>query len=260
MDALRAALPAGVPQPRRRDHRLPRAGARARCGRSSTSSCARLLKRLEDRKIRVELTERGQGPARSRRATIRPTARVRSSGRSSAGCSTRWRMRVLQGDFREGDARPDRRATRLDARWPCRRRREAAGNARARPESEHAEHRHLAASDRRAERPPAAAARPASSAIVVTSSASCCCWRSAGVLLACRRARRSRTATSSRSSARARSSSSTSATIDPRARSKDGEKDAGPFTHGPRRRSEAGRGSRAAEGAVHRRGRRAAGS
>ena len=40
MDALRAALPAGVPQPGRRDHRLPRARAARRCGRSSTSSCA----------------------------------------------------------------------------------------------------------------------------------------------------------------------------------------------------------------------------
>ena len=35
-----AALPPGVPEPRRRDHRLPSARPRARCGRSSTSSCA----------------------------------------------------------------------------------------------------------------------------------------------------------------------------------------------------------------------------
>ena len=40
MDALRAALPAGVPEPHRRDHRLPRAQPRADAARSSTSSCA----------------------------------------------------------------------------------------------------------------------------------------------------------------------------------------------------------------------------
>ena len=34
------ALPAGVPEPRGRDHRLPRARAARRCARSSTSSCA----------------------------------------------------------------------------------------------------------------------------------------------------------------------------------------------------------------------------
>ena len=35
-----AAVPAGVPEPRRRDHRVPSRSAASRCGRSSTSSCA----------------------------------------------------------------------------------------------------------------------------------------------------------------------------------------------------------------------------
>ena len=55
------ALPAGVPQPRRRDHLLPRARPRADAARSSTSSCAGLMKRLEDRKIHVELTDAAEG-------------------------------------------------------------------------------------------------------------------------------------------------------------------------------------------------------
>ena len=46
---------------------------------------------------------RRQGTSSSRRATTRPTARGRSSGPSSAACSTRSRMRVLEGEFREGD-------------------------------------------------------------------------------------------------------------------------------------------------------------
>ena len=64
-----------------------------------------LMKRLEDRKIHVELTRSRRRTCSSRRATIRRTARGRSSGRFSAGCSIRWRMRVLEGDFREGDTR-----------------------------------------------------------------------------------------------------------------------------------------------------------
>ena len=40
MDALRAHFRPGVPEPRGRHHHLPRADARAACGRSSTSSCA----------------------------------------------------------------------------------------------------------------------------------------------------------------------------------------------------------------------------
>ena len=49
------------------------------------------MKRLEERKIHVELTDARQGPAGRARATTRPTARGRSSGRFSGGCSTRWR-------------------------------------------------------------------------------------------------------------------------------------------------------------------------
>ena len=49
-----------------------------------------LLKRLEDRKIHVELTDAAKGFS-CPRATTRCTARGRSSGRFSGGCWTRWR-------------------------------------------------------------------------------------------------------------------------------------------------------------------------
>ena len=42
MEVVRGALPAGVPQPARRDHPVPPPVARATWGRSSTSSSARL--------------------------------------------------------------------------------------------------------------------------------------------------------------------------------------------------------------------------
>ena len=108
------ALPAGVPQPRRRDHRLPRAHARSRCGRSSTSSCAALMKRLEDRKIRVELTdaakdlliEEGYDPTYGARPLKRTIQRRVLDPLA---------MRVLQGEFREGDAVADRRRRRRAA-------------------------------------------------------------------------------------------------------------------------------------------------
>ena len=45
----------------------------SRCGRSSTSSCAGLVKRLEDRKIHVELTRDGEGP--DHRGRLRPDLR-----------------------------------------------------------------------------------------------------------------------------------------------------------------------------------------
>ena len=61
-----------------------------------------LLKRLEDRKIHVELTPAARACS-CVKATTRCTAPGRSSGRYSGSCSIRWRMRVLQGEFREGD-------------------------------------------------------------------------------------------------------------------------------------------------------------
>ncbi len=54
------ALPSGVPQPRRRDRRLPRTVARAAEGRSSRSSSAGCAQRLEERKIQLDLTDRAQ--------------------------------------------------------------------------------------------------------------------------------------------------------------------------------------------------------
>ena len=71
MAVVRAAFPAGIPQPRRRDHPVPPAEARARWAASSTSRCERLQKLLDERKITLELepaardwlAEKGYDPA-----------------------------------------------------------------------------------------------------------------------------------------------------------------------------------------------------
>ena len=57
---------------------------------------AGLIKRLEERKIHVRLTDAREAcwPAR---ATTRPTGRGRSSARSSAACWTRWRFACSKG-------------------------------------------------------------------------------------------------------------------------------------------------------------------
>ena len=50
-------FPAGVPQPARRDHPVPSPAARRTWARSSISRSQRLQQLLEDRKIRLELTD-----------------------------------------------------------------------------------------------------------------------------------------------------------------------------------------------------------
>ena len=102
MEALRGALPAGVPEPGRRDHLLPCARPRAH-EEDHRYPDRGLLKRLEEPEDPRGADRRGEGIPRRARDTIRPTARGRSSGPSSARCSTRSRMRVLEGEFREGD-------------------------------------------------------------------------------------------------------------------------------------------------------------
>ena len=61
-----------------------------------------LLKRLEDRKIQVELRT-PPGGSWSQRDTIRCTGRGRSNGPFSAACSIRWRCACSRDEFREGD-------------------------------------------------------------------------------------------------------------------------------------------------------------
>ena len=76
--------------------------SRERCGRSSTSSSSGLVKRLEDRKIRVELTDEakdlliaeGYDPDYGARPLKRTIQRRILDPLA---------IRVLQGDFREGD-------------------------------------------------------------------------------------------------------------------------------------------------------------
>ena len=97
-----AALPARVPQPDRRGDLLPRARPRAHeddC-RHPGAGPAEAARGAQDSR---RADRGGQGVPGRRRATIRCTARGRSSGRFSGGCSTRSRMRVLEGEFREGD-------------------------------------------------------------------------------------------------------------------------------------------------------------
>ena len=60
MEVVRAAFPAGVPQPARRDHPVPPPDARADGQASSTSSCSALEKLLAERKITLELDDKAK--------------------------------------------------------------------------------------------------------------------------------------------------------------------------------------------------------
>ena len=62
-----------------------------------------LLRRLADRKITWNSPRRPR-TSWCRKGMIRYTEPVRSSGRSSAWCSTRSRCSVLDGEFGEGDS------------------------------------------------------------------------------------------------------------------------------------------------------------
>ena len=104
------ALPAGVPQPRGRHHHLPPA-QQAQMRPIIDIQLRGLVKRLEDRKIRVELTdkakdlviEEGYDPTYGARPLKRTIQRRVLDPLA---------VRVLQGDFREGDVvrRQGRRA------------------------------------------------------------------------------------------------------------------------------------------------------
>ena len=75
---------------------------------------ARLMKRLEERKIRVELTDAAKD-FWSRKATTRCTARGRSSGRSSGGARSAGACACSKGEFREGDTCRRRRGDELSS-------------------------------------------------------------------------------------------------------------------------------------------------
>ena len=204
-----------------------------------------LLKRLEDRKIRVELTDAAQGPARSRRATIRSTARGRSSGPSSGGSSIRWRMRVLAGRVPRGRRRADRRRRTASLRST------SSGEPVAACVAMHARWPITTPNppNRRAANA-ASAPRRARSADVVRPRRSCCCWRSR---------RRSSLAAAGRADSLQRvqvaasregqvAGSHASARIAIRGTLKDGRRQgAEPFTTVAHRRSEARRGAREAQ-------------
>ena len=57
LEALRAALPARVPEPRRRDRRLPRASTREHLRQIVEIQLRRLARRLAERQITLELTD-----------------------------------------------------------------------------------------------------------------------------------------------------------------------------------------------------------
>ena len=85
-----APVPAGVPQPDRRDHRLPRADPRPSWRRSSTCSWPTwpVASRRRTSSSRSRRPPRRSSPGR---ATTRRSGRGRSSGRSSGWSRTRWR-------------------------------------------------------------------------------------------------------------------------------------------------------------------------
>ena len=220
-----------------------------------------LVKRLEDRKIRVELTEPREGPAD--RGGLRPDvrraaaeaddpapgagsagharARRGTSARAIASASTppaasstfdKAEQAVAGVDAERVNAEPD-------TEWLI----------QTSPKSESArQEARRAAARRRAPRPASACG---------TSSASCCCWRSARRSSSrSRRARRSPTATSRRWSATARCRRSPSAEDRIRGMLKAGAASKGSrFTAVRDRGPEAARGARGARRQVHRRGR-----
>ncbi len=112
LERVAAALQAGVPQPRRRHHRLPSARHGADRAASSTSSSTRLEKLLAERKITIEVTpeakrvlaEEGYDPAFGARPLKRvdPAADSESAGDGGARGQVRRRRRDRRAAGREG--------------------------------------------------------------------------------------------------------------------------------------------------------------
>ena len=103
MDALRDALPAGVPEPRGRDHRLPAARRERDRRRSSTSSSARLRKLLAERQLDAGADRRGQASS-SPSAGYDPAYGARPLKRAiQKYLQDPLALKVLRGEFVPGD-------------------------------------------------------------------------------------------------------------------------------------------------------------
>ena len=107
-------LPAGVPEPHRRHRRLPPPRCAREIDRIVDLQLERLRKLLRDRELDLELDARRRGRSSPTRATIRSTARDRSSAPSCATCRIRWPSGSSTGEFAPGDtiwsgAEPGRR-------------------------------------------------------------------------------------------------------------------------------------------------------
>ena len=97
------AVPAGVPQPGRRGHRLPRPDRERPRRRSSTCCWTDLAAAAGRAGPRARADAGGPGADRPRGHRPGVSGRGRSSGRSSGSSRTRWRGRSLEGEFRPGD-------------------------------------------------------------------------------------------------------------------------------------------------------------
>ena len=102
-----AAVPARVPQPDRRDHRLPPADRRDLAAIVDLLLAA-LEQRLAEHDLAIELTPAARQLI-AREGTDPATGPGRSSGRSSASSRTRWRGHSSGASSSPGDADPRRR-------------------------------------------------------------------------------------------------------------------------------------------------------
>ena len=99
-----AALPAGVPQPHRRHHRVPPADARRRSSQIVDLMIARVDAQLQNKDMGLELTADGQGAAGQE--GLRPGARCPAAAPHDPA---RDRGRAVREDpVRRADRRPDR--------------------------------------------------------------------------------------------------------------------------------------------------------
>ena len=125
------ALPAGVPEPDRRDRRVPAARRASSSARSSTCSSRGCARALAERGLALELTDAAK-EALGDAAGIRRTARARSSGRSSACSRTRWRCACSRATSPPATRSSSTRRTAISSSRRRRRGRRRRRRARAR--------------------------------------------------------------------------------------------------------------------------------
>ena len=117
MERAPAELPAGVPQPDRRDHRLPRARRREQLEADHRLLLDRVARRLRAQRIEVEFTDEAVEHLAETRASTRSSGRGRCGARSSAcsrtssrsGCwpATSSRGQRVRVELRDGRLRFD---------------------------------------------------------------------------------------------------------------------------------------------------------